>query len=298
MFNHVLVPLDGSKLAEAALPPAASLAQTLGAPVTLMHLIEKGAPQAVHGNHHLTKADEAEGYLRTVAQTAFPKEVKVEWHVHMTEIENVAASIVQHAEELTPGLIVMCSHGRSGMRDYLFGSIAQQVIGQSDMPVLLLKPTTAQLQTFQIRKIFLPLDDESIHDESLSVAKPLAKAYQAGLYLLTVIPTLGTLSDGIAAAGTLLPATATAYLDIKEENAKEHLQEHLDELAQAGLDAEAEIARGDPAPTISEVAERVDADLIILSTHCKAGAAAFWARSVAPNVAKRTKIPLLLVPLA
>jgi nucleotide-binding universal stress UspA family protein len=297
MFTHILVPLDGSKLAEAALPSAASLAQTLGAPVTLLHLIEKDAPQEVHKDRHLTKADEANDYLQAVAQTAFPEKVKVEWHVHTAEIENVAASIVQHAEELNPDLIIMCSHGRSGMRDYLFGNIAQQVIGQSDMPVLLLKPTTAQSQTFQVRKIFLPLDDESIHDESLSIAKPLAKVYQAGLYLLTVIPTLGTLSNGKAAAGTLLPATATAYLDIKEENAKEHLQEHLNELAQSGLDAEAEIARGDPAPTISEVAERVDADLIILSTHRKTGTAAFWARSVAPNVARRTKMPLLLLPL-
>lgn len=297
MFTHILVPLDGSKLAEAALPSAASLAQTLGAPVTLLHLIEKDAPQEVHKDRHLTKADEANDYLQAVAQTAFPEKVKVEWHVHTAEIENVAASIVQHAEELNPDLIIMCSHGRSGMRDYLFGNIAQQVIGQSDMPVLLLKPTTAQSQTFQVRKIFLPLDDESIHDESLSIAKPLAKVYQAGLYLLTVIPTLGTLSNGKAAAGTLLPATATAYLDIKEENAKEHLQEHLDELTRSGFNAEAEIARGDPAPTISEVAERVDADLIILSTHRKAGTAAFWARSVAPNVARRTKIPLLLLPL-
>jgi len=297
MFNHILLPLDGSKLAEAALPPAASLAQTLGAPVTLLHLIEKDAPQAIHGNRHLTKADEAEAYLQAIARTAFPKGTKVEWHVHTTEVENVAASIVQHAEELNPDLIALCSHGRSGMRDYLFGNIAQQVIGQSDVPVLLIKPTTAQLQTFQIRKIFLPLDDESIHDESLSVAKPLAKAYRAGLYLLTVIPTLGTLSNGKAAAGTLLPATAAAYLDIKEENAKEHLQEHLDELTQSGLEAEAEVARGDPAATISEVAERVDADLMILSTHRRAGAAAFWARSVAPNVARRMKAPLLLIPL-
>ena len=298
MFNHILLPLDGSKLAEAALPPAASLAQTLGAPVTLLHLIEKGAPEEVHKDRHLTKADEAEDYLRAIAQTAFPKEVKVEWHVHTAEIENVAASIVQHAEELKPDLIVMCSHGRGGMRDYLFGNIAQQVIGQSKVPVLLIKPTTTQAPTFQIRKIFLPLDDESIHDESLSLSKPLAKAYQAALYLLTVIPTLGTLSNGKAAAGTLLPATATAYLDMKEENAREHLQEHLDELTQSGLDAQAEIARGDPAATISEVAERVGADLMILSTHRKAGTAAFWARSVAPNVARRVKIPLLLIPLA
>jgi len=297
MFKHILLPLDGSKLAEAALPAAASLAQTLGMPVMLLHLIEKDAPQAIHGNHHLTKADEAEVYLQAVARTAFPEGTKVDWHVHSTGVGNVATSIVQHAEEFNPDLIVMCSHGSGGVRDYLFGNIAQQVVGQSDVPLLLLKPTATPAPVFQIRRIILPLDDESIHDESLSVAKPLAKAYHADLYLLTVIPTLSTLSNGVAAAGTLLPATATAYLDIKEENACEHLQEHIDELSQAGLAAEAEIARGDPVFVISETAERIAADLMILGTHRRAGTAAFWARSIAPNVVRRVKIPLLLVPL-
>jgi nucleotide-binding universal stress UspA family protein len=297
MFKHILIPLDGSKLAEAALPPAISLAQTLGSPVTLLHLVEKDAPQAVHGHRHLRQADEAEAYLQHLAHTAFPEGIKVEWHVHTTEIENVASSIVQHAEEIEPDLIVMCSHGGGGMRDALFGNIAQQVIGQCDVPLLLLKPADAPAPPFHIRKIFLPLDDESIHDESLSIAMPLAKAYNAALYLLTVIPTLGTLSDREAAAGTLLPATASAYLDIKEENAKEHLQEHLDELCHGGYDAEAEIARGDPVAVISETAERVSADLMILSTHRRSGTAAFWARSVAPSVARRVQMPLLLVPM-
>jgi nucleotide-binding universal stress UspA family protein len=54
MFKHILVPLDGSKLAEAAIPAAASLAQTLEAPVTLLHLIEQDAPQEIHRDHHLT----------------------------------------------------------------------------------------------------------------------------------------------------------------------------------------------------------------------------------------------------
>ena len=67
MFKNILVPLDGSKLAETAVSPAASLAKTLGAPVTLLHIIEKDAPQEVHSDHHLTKPDEASAYLQKVA---------------------------------------------------------------------------------------------------------------------------------------------------------------------------------------------------------------------------------------
>ena len=84
---------------------------------------------------------------------------------------------------------------------------------------------------------------------------------------------------------------------LQEEHAREHFQGHLDEMIGEGIRTEAEIARGDPAQTIVNVAERCDADLIVLSTHRRAGIDAFWARSVAPNVARRTKVPLLLIPL-
>ncbi len=67
--------------------------------------------------------------------------------------------------------------------------------------------------------------------------------------------------------------------------------------ALAGRRAAAEVARGDPASEIVKSAEKAGADLIVLSTHRKAGIGAFWARSVAPNVANHSTLPLLLIPL-
>jgi nucleotide-binding universal stress UspA family protein len=157
---------------------------------------------------------------------------------------------------------------------------------------------TSQQKPFTLRRILLPLDSESVHDDSLPIAKTLAKAYNAELHLLCVIPTFSTLRGDEAATSTILPATTNALLDIKEEHAKEHLQGHLNELIGDGLHTSAEIARGDPAQTIVNVAERSKTDLIVLSTHRRAGIDAFWARSVAPNVARRTRIPLLLIPLS
>jgi nucleotide-binding universal stress UspA family protein len=95
-----------------------------------------------------------------------------------------------------------------------------------------------------------------------------------------------------------MPATTTAYLDITEELAKEHFQAHLDEFHSAGLTATAEIARGDPAPVISKTADTNAANLIIFGTHGRSGLDAFWNRSVTAGVARRTQIPLLLVPLS
>ena len=298
MFTNILIPLDGSRLAEIAFYPAKSLALTLGAPITLMHIIEKDAPQEVHSEHHLTKVDEADEYLKKFAAKFSGEKIKIVTHVHSAEVVDVAASIIQHAhEEFNPDLIVMCAHGKSGMRDLVFGNIAQQVLAGGNTPLLLIQPDTAEPQPFELRRIIVPLDSESKHDESMAFAQTLARAYNAEVYFLTVIPTFKTLTGRDAAVSNMLPATAYAYLDMLEEASKEHLQTHLDEFLGAGIKTRAEIGRGDPADVIVSTAARVQADMILLSTHRKSGMNAFWARSVAPNVVKKTRIPLMLVPL-
>lgn len=298
MFKNILVPLDGSRLAESALPPAFSLAETLNAPVTLLHVIEKDAPNQIHNDRHLTRSDEATAYLQKLAEQAAGKNIAVTTHVHSAEVADVAASITEHVrEDFKPDLIVMCAHGSSGFRDLIFGSIAQQVLAEGETPLLLLQPHTAKSAPFALRRILIPLDSESKHDDTLPYALNLARAYQAEIHLLTVISTFDTLTGKEAAISSLLPVTATALLDLLEENAKEHLQTHLDEFLQAGCNTSAEIGRGDPASVISATATRLHADLILISTHRKAGVQAFWARSVAPNVVKKTRIPLLLIPL-
>jgi nucleotide-binding universal stress UspA family protein len=297
MFKKILVPLDGSHLAEAALPAAASLSEKLNAPVTLLHIIEQNAPDEVHNEPHLTRPEEAEAYLKNLAKQSFPPGVNVNWHVHDPGVKDVTASIVEHTGEFEPDLIIMCAHGNSGIRDMLFGRIAQQVVAKGATPLLFLQPMTSYQKPFNIRRILLPLDSDSIHDDSLPMAKNLARAYNAELSLLCVIPTFGTLRGDEAATSTILPSTTNALLDIQEEHARVHFQGHLNELIGEGFRTSAEIARGDPAQTIVNVAERTAADLIVLSTHRRAGIDAFWARSVAPHVARRTKIPLLLIPL-
>jgi len=297
MFKSILIPLDGSHLAEAALPIAASLAQNLNSPVTLLHVIEQNAPEAVHHERHLTKPEEAEAYLQKLVKQSFPVGTNVNWHVHGSEVKDVASSIVEHSGEFRPDLIIMSAHGRGGIRDLLFGRIALQVVAKGTTPLLLIQPMTSEQKPFELRRILLPLDSESMHDDSLPIAKHLAKAYGAELYLLCVIPTFSTLTGEQAAASSLLPGTTNAILDIKENQAKEHMQGHLNELIGEGFRTSAEIARGDPAQTIVNVAERSKADLIVLSTHRRAGMDAFWARSVSPNVARRTRIPILLIPL-
>jgi nucleotide-binding universal stress UspA family protein len=298
MFKHILVPLDGSTLAEAALPAAVSFAQTYNSPVTLLHVIEQDAPAEIHSDRHLTEADQAKVYLAKTAKRAFPSNINVDLHVHTSPVTDVARSIVDHSsDEIQPDLIILCSHGNSGMHDFFFGNIAQEVAAASGTPVLLIKPDESA-SDFNLKHILVPLDNESVHDKALPIAESLAKAYGAELNLLCVIPTLGTLSGEQAAVSNMLPATSTAYLNISEELAQEHFQGHLNTFKNKHIPATAEIARGDPAPVIAKTAEEISADLILFGTHGHAGLDAFWNRSVAAGVARRTKIPLLLIPLS
>jgi len=296
MFKHILVPLDGSNLSEASLTPAAILAEKFKAPVTLLHVIEQGAPSEVHADRHLTEPDEASEYLEDVAKREFPPKVKVTTHVHTAPVADVTQSIVDHiTTEFRTDLIVICTHGKSGIRDALFGNIAQQIAAQDKTPLLIVKPVSPR---FKLEKILVPLDPDSMHDFSFPFAQTLAQAFKAELHLLSVIPTFGTLAGEQAAAGNLMPVTTQAFLDMKEENARKDLQEHVDSLSKNGLTVSVDIQRGDPASFIVKTAENSSMDLIILSTHRKKGMGAFWARSVAPKVAQKTKLPLLLIPLS
>lgn len=295
MFQNLLVPLDGSTLSEASLEAASVLAEKLGAPVTLLHVIEHDAPAQVHDDRHLTKPEEAEAYLREVAARAFPPGVKVSTHVHTAPVMDVARSIVEHAaNEFRPDLIVTCTHGRGGVHDLLFGSIAQQVVAQGITPLLIIKPGA---RPFQMQSIVLPLDPDSFHDDSLAPGEMLAGLFKSKLTLLSVIPTFSTLTGEQAATSSLMPGATQAVLDLREENAREHLAEHVRELRKDGIAATAVVARGDAAATIIKTADEQAADLIILCTHRRSGVGAFWARSVAPKVARLTHTPLLLFPL-
>ena len=297
MFKHILVPLDGSRLAEAALPYAATLATTLGAAITLIHVIEHDAPSEIHSDRHLTDPEEAAAYLAEVAGRALPIQAAVDTHVHTNEVRDVARSIVDHADELAPDLIVMCTHGRSGLRDVFVGSIAQQVIARGNTPVLLVTPHDRGEGSFRCRQVLVPLDGDPEHEQGLPVAVKLSEAFGAALHLLMVIPTLETLKGERAATGRMLPGAMRAMLDLREPGGKDYLAHQLAAIKPTGLSLSGEVARGEVVPNIVEAAARMHTDLIVLGTHGKTGMDAFWSGSVTPRLSGRSDIPLLLVPL-
>lgn len=295
MFDRILAPLDGSSMAETVLPAIAHFMRVCNSKVTLLHLVETNAPQQVHGDRHLSSSSDAQSYLSRVT-ARLPHTAHVEQHVHTSEVDDVARSIVAHANELKADLIIMCTHGSSGLRSWLFGSIAQQVVALGDTPVLLIHPD-APAADFRCQRVLVPLDGDLEHEGGLTVAIDLVQRCAAELLLLVVVPTVSSLTGARSAPARLLPGATSALLDISQQQAQDYLDQLILRRNLAAPSAQAEVQRGDPTDVIIRTAQSRDADLVVLATHGRTQMGAFWAGSVAPRVSSRAMKPLLLVPV-
>jgi nucleotide-binding universal stress UspA family protein len=298
MYKHLIVPLDGSALAEAILPLVAQLARKMQARVTLLHVLEANPPQEIHGEHHLTSEAEAVAYLEQVKEKYFQTPIEVRAHVHETGVRDVAQSIVAHASEFDNDLIAICTHGRGGLTGFLFGSIAQQVLNLGRTPVLVLYPHKLEKQVeFDCINLLVPLDGDPEHEQGFRVALNLAQTCAASLHLVMVVPTLSTLPGEQAATATLLPGTTNAMLKINQELGERYLRGLNRSAASTTTPITWEVRRGDPARAIVKAARQAGSDMIVMGTHSKSSMDSFWSGSLTPKIASRAHIPLLLVPV-
>jgi nucleotide-binding universal stress UspA family protein len=298
MIKHILVALDGTSLAEAALPETKALARQLGAQVTLLHVIEPVPAPVVHGERHLTEPLEAEEYLAQVARQFAAEGIPCNVHVHSEKIDQVAGGIVAHEEELQPDLIVMCTHGPGRLERLLRGSLAQQVVALGQTPLLLTNPGYhAAGNAFQLRRILVALDGDEHHQGGYELACDIAAAGKSRLHLLSVVVELSSLAGRRASLLRYLPGASWFLQRMTMETLKTYLGRLVARAEEQGLEVVGEIRYGKIAKTICATAEAMDADLIVLATHGKAGTQAFWANSIAAQVQGQTMRPLLLVPV-
>jgi nucleotide-binding universal stress UspA family protein len=294
-FHHILVPLDGSRLAEVVLPAALPFAAHIGARVTLLHVLERGAPQMVHGEPHLTDARAAEEYLRLTAARHAIEGLAVDVHVHAVKEDDVARGIVEHTRELDADLTALTPHGRGGLRRWLIGSIAQQVLQLGETPVLLVPPPGPQAPPpFDVQSILVPLNGEEAAEVVLPIALEIARTWHARVSLVQAVPTLATLGGNRAASARLTPLAASSALEIERQGAQDYLG-GLEKGWPADVSITIEVLRGDPAEAIVDLLRRAQPDLVVLSTHGRAGLAGLWAASVAPRIIAHAVQPILMV---
>jgi nucleotide-binding universal stress UspA family protein len=278
MPSTILVPLDGSVLAEQALSLAGQLG---GAAAAGLVLVRVSADE-----HHQDDAD-VRNYLRYAAgrlnYSGVPVETVVAYGDAPTEILRVAR---QHAAEL----IVISTHGHSGPGRWLYGSVADEVLRRAEIPVVLLPPAAApELADKRPLRILVPLDGSRLAEAALGPACVWAQRLNAELILLQVVLWPPYVSSDAAKLLQLDPAAMVA-------TAEQYLNEVARRRRAETIQVRCRAVLGRPVPTIiTRVAFEEAVDLIAMSTHGRSGLARLVLGSVATGMVQRTDVPLLVV---
>jgi nucleotide-binding universal stress UspA family protein len=316
MFKQILVPLDGSKRAEQALPVAARIARTSGGSVVLLQVVGLGleySPYLAQAGYLTQSVLEGElarakDYLMQVVYSEALLGIK-------TEIEAIpglaAQTILTYAQLRKVDLVVICSHGYSGFKRWALGSVAQKLARHSPMPMLVLRedspePLISDSSSPHPLRALVALDGSQFAEAALAPAARLVAALSApeqGTVHLTQVLKLPAVPDGLHYKQSALERReqaaheAATYLSTQAEDLSNGLA------AELGLQVTWSVAMNeDVAETLikeaelGEVAETHEPyDLIAMATHGRGGIQRWMIGSITERVLEGTKLPLLVV---
>ena len=296
MFNKILVPLDGSAQAENALRPGLTLAKAAGAELLLLRVpVYKEAPSKAAAvfdflRPELTKEEtrlQAERYLKSTLQMQMGGGVAISL---LTTGDNAAETIVDTAVAEQIDLIVMSTHGRTGLKRWFFGSVTEKVVRAAPCPLLIVRSAAVP------RKLLITLDGSEMAERALAPALELARRWQTAVTLLRVVE----LPDDEELPTPNLPADKAAAVREKVAAlAQQEAEEYLQAVA-AGLEMEVEtvVLVGLISETILDYAKREGFSLIALSSQGERPEARWAYGSVAEKVIHGSEGGVLIIPTA
>jgi len=307
MYRLILVPLDGSKLAEQALPLALGIARRAGAMLQVAQVHVALAPMYAEAVLAFDNAPDngvkqrERGYLdRLVRHLGEVSAVPVECALLEAPI---AEAVSDQAKLAGVDLVVMTTHGRGRLARFWLGSVADELVRRLPIPILLLRPqeTSADLTgepTFQ--HILVPLDGSPLAEQILEPAVALGSLMVADYTLLRVIRpmVMGPYDPADSLAGQIDPAAVQQLQRLYEEE-KSQAEGYLERIAE-GLRARSlrvrtrVVVHDQPAVGILEEIKAHRADLVALATHGRSGLPRLVLGSVADKVVRGTTVPVLL----
>jgi nucleotide-binding universal stress UspA family protein len=319
MFQRILVPLDGSNGSERAIPVAARIARASGGSIVFIRVVpalaEAGTFAAgLHGTLAMKPAIEA-SEIELAGAASYLAAIIAAYADELAGIKtamDVAAgaaspTIFSTARHEYVDLVVMCSHGETGLKRWVLGSVAQQVVRHSPVPVLVLNEhgmVPPALYTAHSLRVLVPLDGSALAEAALEPAAHLIAALAApahcDVHLLRVVD---------------LPST---YGSMKSQaHISDSMQQEAQKEAQTYVQAMAERLREttfatvklnltwsvavstDVAATIIKQAEQAGSsdgyDVIAIATHGRGGLERLVMGSVTEHLLGATRLPLLIV---
>lgn len=276
-LRRVLVPLDGSVLAEAILPVAEALARGLGAELLLLRVVE-GQRAREPG---LEAERDAQHYLEATCERLRGRGLRhlrpVLWHGEPGQaIANAAAR--EGAQ-----LVAMGTHGRSGLERLRLGSVAGAVVQRAPVPVVLVRGV-AGWGTAGVGRVLVPVDGSLLSEAVLPVVAALAGPLDATVDLLHVVePFVGDVE-------------ASAYVPppVPVPDPETYLAGLAGPLERRGLRVTSIVRTGPPPDVIPAVLAETGAGLVAMSTHGRTGLGRLLLGSVAERVLRTVPVPVLL----
>lgn len=292
-MNHpIIVPFDGSPLAEQALPYAETLAHACNAPVVLVEAAAVVPHPREDAEHARTRAgDEAEARLGALRGDLAAKDVHSEVVVELAPPADV---IRDTAQARGAQLIAMTTHGWGGRSPWTLGSVAEQTLRRSHLPTLFLTPQAlAAGDAARLRRRLLVLTDGSALSERIfPTAQRLARQLGIPVTLLRIIDPVGLYSGAaLLPYGSLLPPN---LVEEAVAGAQTALAAEATRWRERQIDTEARAVSASPSEGIADVAAALGAGWIAMASHGRGGFGGFVLGSTARRVLQRVPLPILI----
>jgi nucleotide-binding universal stress UspA family protein len=293
-IERILCPVDFSPLSQLALHHAASVASWYGAHVDLLHVIVEPLPpwSPRMGPAPAPVADDVRLQIAAALH-----EWAAELDLHESRVSEAVAvgappaRIVEHASATRADLIVLGTHGRSGVQQFLLGSTAERVVSLASCPVLTIPPRAHEPPSashVQFKRILCAVDFSPASLRAFQHGVSLAQENDGRLTLLHAFETL-TESEAHASAHFRV----AEYVRTRKGELREQLQALVTTDARAWCEAEALVELGLAAPTILRVARDIGADLIVMGAQGHSGLGLRLFGSATQTVVRRAVCPVL-----
>ena len=281
MYERILVPLDGSELAEQAVPYVEGLASKFNSEVIVITACLPGDPLERALTEYIERRVEKIQSLGMKARSLC---------IH----GEPAASIIDFAGKNDVSLIAISTHGRTGVSQWLLGSIASKVVQRSHIPVFLIRSSQPAKTPAdkELQKILLTLDGSQFSEAIIPYVEKLAEAMGSEVTLLRVVepsklPQLAAYADR--------ERYEKDFIDKLKKDAKSYLDKKKTALAGKGIKVNSALLEGKADETILQYAEDKSVNLIALTTHGFSGVNKWAYGSVASRIIEGSSQPTLLV---
>lgn len=273
MFKKILVPLDGSELAEWALAPALKLAAAAQAELILLRstIPVYTVMPVVAGEYAWAWPEYAGEQMQTESQE-YLRSIQEKYELpgvplHTMNVEGDAASmIVDTAVDEAVDLIVMSTHGRSGLNKWVLGSVAERVLYSAPCPVL------AMRSSHPINRMVITLDGSALAEKVIEPALAVAAGLKARITLLRINePLLADYKPSVQFDWEVGPESTYVMGQERRNEAENYLHEITRRVDRSGLDMQLSVVDGQPVTKILEFANLHGTDLIAMSTHGRSG---------------------------